>query len=47
MFLAEEEMGEVCEPSPKSNALSEIGEDWIHKYFHFFVFKGLNKLFCC
>jgi hypothetical protein len=27
---------------PESNALSEIGENWIEKYFHF-VFEGLNK----
>jgi hypothetical protein len=35
--LERRRMGEVWEPS-KSKALSEIGEHWIEKYFHFFVY---------
>jgi len=29
---------------PKSNALLEIGEHWIEKYFHFAVFKGIRAV---
>jgi hypothetical protein len=36
LLLSEGQTAEACEPS-KSNAVGEVEEHWIQKYFYFFL----------